>query len=67
VLLVLLWTCVKIPSLMRRWVLRTGGGGGAGRTVAVLLIQQVTRGLTRTAGAAGSRTAIRAQVAGARP
>jgi hypothetical protein len=66
-LLVLLWTCVKIPSLMRRWVLRTGGGGGAGRTVAVLLIQQVTRGLTRTAGAAGSRTAIRAQVAGARP
>jgi hypothetical protein len=67
VLLVLLWTCVKIPSLMRRWVLRTGGGGGAGRTVAVLLIQQPTRGLTRTAGAAGSRTASRAQVAGARP
>jgi hypothetical protein len=46
VLLVLLLTCVKIPGLMRRYVLRGGGGSGA-RIVGVLVLQQLTRGLGR--------------------
>ena len=46
VLLVLLFTCVKIPGLMRRYVLRGGGGSGA-RIVGVLVLQQLTRGLAR--------------------
>jgi hypothetical protein len=46
VLLVLLFTCVKIPGLMRRYVLRGGGGSGA-RVVGVLILQQLTRGLGR--------------------
>jgi hypothetical protein len=46
VLLVLLVVCVKIPGLMRRYVLRGGGGNGA-RIVGVLVLQQLTRGLTR--------------------
>ena len=54
ILLVLLTACVKIPSLMRRYLLRGGGGSGA-RVAAVLVLQQVTRrlGHTRTAKAAG--------------
>jgi hypothetical protein len=44
VLLVLLFTCVKIPALMRRYLLRSGGGSGA-RIVGVLVLQQLTRGL----------------------
>jgi hypothetical protein len=50
VLLVLLVVCVKIPGLMRRYVLRGGGGSGA-RIVGVLVLQQLTRGLTRGRGA----------------
>jgi hypothetical protein len=46
VLLVLLLVCVKIPGLMRRYVLRGGGGSGA-RIVGVLVLQQLTRGITR--------------------
>jgi hypothetical protein len=46
VLLVLLVVCVKIPALMRRYVLRGGGGSGA-RMVGVLVLQQLTRGLSR--------------------
>jgi hypothetical protein len=46
VLLVLLVVCVKIPALMRRYVLRGGGGNGA-RMVGVLVLQQLTRGLSR--------------------
>ena len=59
VLLVLLFTCVKIPGLMRRYVLRGGGGSGA-RIVGVLVLQQLTRGLSR--GRAPARLA-----AGGRP
>jgi hypothetical protein len=67
VLLVLLWTCVKIPALMRRWVLRTSSGGG--RAVAVLLIQQVTRTLARVPTPRTSPAPARGttQVAGRRP
>jgi hypothetical protein len=46
VLLVLLLACVKIPGLMRRYVLRGGGSSGA-RIVGVLVLQQLTRGLSR--------------------
>jgi hypothetical protein len=46
VLLVLLMVCVKIPGLMRRYVLRGGGSSGA-RVVGVLVLQQLTRGLGR--------------------
>jgi hypothetical protein len=46
VLLVLLLTCVKIPALMRRYVLRGGGSSGA-RVIGVLVLQQLTRGLSR--------------------
>ena len=43
----LLWAVVKIPGLMRRYVTKAGGGGGAsiGRFV---ILQQLTRTLTRT-------------------
>jgi hypothetical protein len=51
VLLVLLLVCVKIPALMRRYVLRGGGGSGA-RVIGVLVLQQLTRGLSRGRGAA---------------
>ena len=51
VLLVLLLVCVKIPGLMRRYLLR-GGGGSSARIVGVLVLQQLTRGITRGRGAA---------------
>ena len=53
-LLVLLFTCVKIPALMRRYLLR--GGGGSARVVGVLVLQQLTRGLAR--GRAPARIAV---------
>jgi hypothetical protein len=49
ILIVILWATFKVPSMMRRWVLR--GGGGSGLRVAVVLVaQQLTRGMSRGAG-----------------
>ena len=46
VLLVLLFTCVKIPGLMRRCRRHRAARSGA-RIVGVLVLQQLTRGLSR--------------------
>jgi hypothetical protein len=60
VLVVVLWTTIKIPGLMRRFVLRGGGGGNLGGYILrVVLVQQVMgrvlpRGVGRFA-----RTAVR--------
>jgi hypothetical protein len=43
----LLWTTVKIPDLMRRYVTRGGGSNAGGAILRVVLVQQLTRGLTR--------------------
>jgi hypothetical protein len=48
IMIVILWATFKVPSLVRRWVLRGGGGGGA-RIAVVLLAQQLTRGMSRGA------------------
>jgi hypothetical protein len=49
ILIVILWATFKVPAMMRRWVLR--GGGGSGLRVAVVLVaQQLTRGMSRGAG-----------------
>jgi hypothetical protein len=46
VLAVLLWTCIRIPGLIGRYVLRGGNPGGIGAyLIRVVLVQQVTRGL----------------------
>jgi hypothetical protein len=57
IMIVVLYTTFKVPAMMRRWVLRSGGGSGA-RVAVVLLAQQVTRGLSR-AGGAGTRAVAR--------
>jgi hypothetical protein len=58
VLLALLWTAVKVPSLMRRYVLRSGGNNVGAYLVRVLLVQQVAgRVLPGRAGRVGSRLA----------
>jgi hypothetical protein len=56
IMIVVLYTTFKVPAMMRRWVLRSGGGSGA-RVAVVLLAQQVTRGLSR--GTAGARAVAR--------
>ena len=43
----LLWTTVKIPALMRRYVTAGGGGNAAGAVLRVVVMQQLTRGLSR--------------------
>lgn len=46
VLTVLLWTTIKIPTLMRRYVLRGGGTNGIGSYILrVVLVQQIVRGI----------------------
>ncbi|HEY3034538.1 MAG TPA: conjugal transfer protein TrbL family protein, partial [Streptosporangiaceae bacterium] len=46
IVMCLLWTVVKIPGLMRRYVTKgSGGGASIGRFV---ILQQLTRALTRT-------------------
>ena len=76
----LLWAVLKIPGLMRRYVTKGGGGGGAGIARFVIL-QQLTRALTRvvtkvpvrapagTAGraAGGGGTAAGGRIGGPRP
>ena len=46
VLVALLWTAVKVPGLMRRYVLRGGGGNNIGSyLVRVVLVQQLARSI----------------------
>ncbi|WP_212992209.1 hypothetical protein [Actinoplanes auranticolor] len=47
VVMVMLWTTVRIPGLMRRYVTNGGGRGGTmlGAVVRVVVVQQLTRGL----------------------
>lgn len=48
VVMVMLWTTLRVPALMRRYVAAGGGGGGAnklGAAVRVIVVQQVTRSL----------------------
>ncbi|MBM0224416.1 conjugal transfer protein TrbL family protein [Micromonospora sp. ATA51] len=48
VVMVMLWTTLRVPVLMRRFVSTTGGGGGAnmlGAAVRVIVVQQVTRSI----------------------
>jgi len=47
VLVTLLWTAVKVPSLMRRYVLRGGGNNLGSSLVRVVLVQQVARRILR--------------------
>jgi hypothetical protein len=69
----LLWVVVKIPGLMRRYVTRGSGPGGAGLFLRMIVIQAVTkmarlpfgRGASRAAAAgAHGRQAATARVAG---
>jgi hypothetical protein len=58
VLVALLWTCIKIPSLMRRYVLRGGSPSGIGSyLVRVVLVQQVGRGVLPRGSAPAARAA----------
>lgn len=52
IVVVLLWTTVRIPSLVRRYILQGGGRGGnvLGTMVRVVIVQQLTRALSRGAG-----------------
>jgi hypothetical protein len=52
VLLILLMACVRIPALVRRFVLR--GGGAGGRVLGVLVLQQITRTITAGRGSSGA-------------
>lgn len=47
VLVTLLWTAVKVPSMMRRYVLRGGGNNIGSSLVRVVLVQQVARRILR--------------------
>lgn len=60
VLLALLWTSVKIPSLMRRMVMKSGGGGGMGSyLIRVVLVQQLARSILPGGGRRFARLATR--------
>jgi hypothetical protein len=60
VLLAVLWAAVKVPSLMRRYVLQGGGNNIGAYLVRVLLVQQVAgRVLPGRAGRIGTRLATR--------
>lgn len=48
VVMVMLWTTLRVPALMRRFVSTSGGGGGAnmlGTAVRVIVVQQATRSI----------------------
>jgi hypothetical protein len=53
IVLCLLWAIVKIPSMMRRYVTKSSPSQ-AGTVVRVLLMQQLTRGLSRAVGKSGA-------------
>lgn len=56
VLVALLWTCIRIPGLMRRYVLRGGNPTGIGAyLIRVVLVQQLARGVLPR----GARLAVR--------
>jgi hypothetical protein len=58
VVVVLLWTTVKIPALVRRYVTQGGRTPNLlGAIVRVVIVQQLTRGLGRGAGGAAGRAA----------
>ncbi len=60
VLVALLWTCVKIPSLMRRYVLRGGSPSGIGAyLIRVVLVQQIARGVLPHGGGRAARLVAR--------
>jgi TrbL/VirB6 plasmid conjugal transfer protein len=57
VVLCLLWTILKVPAKMRRYVSKSSPSG-VGPIVRVMLVQQLTRGLSRAVGRGGAaRTA----------
>jgi hypothetical protein len=57
VVLCLLWAILKVPSMMRRYVSKSSPSQ-VGTIVRVMLVQQLTRGLSRAAGRGGAaRTA----------
>jgi hypothetical protein len=58
VTIVLLWLAVRIPGLVRRYVMRSGGGSGAGHFVRVVVIGQGMRLLTGGM-SSGARLAVR--------
>jgi hypothetical protein len=60
IVLCLLWAILKIPSMMRRYVTKSSPSQ-VGTIVRVMLVQQLTRGLSRAAGRRGAaRTAAAA-------
>jgi hypothetical protein len=61
VLLAVLWTAVKVPSLMGRYVLRGGGSNVGSHLVRVVLVQNLTRSV-----APGGRHVARAATRGVR-
>jgi len=57
VVLCLLWSIIKVPAMMRRYVSKSSPSG-VGTIVRVMLVQQLTRGLSRAVGRGGAaRTA----------
>jgi hypothetical protein len=64
VVLCLLWAILKVPSMMRRYVSQSSPGH-AGTIVRVMLMQPLTRGLSRTVGRGGA--ARTAAASGRRP
>jgi hypothetical protein len=60
VLVALLWTCVKIPSLMRRYVRRGGSASGIGAyLIRVVVVQQIARGVLPRGGGRAARMVAR--------
>jgi TrbL/VirB6 plasmid conjugal transfer protein len=64
VVMCLLWSLLKVPAMMRRYVSKSSPSS-VGTIVRVMLVQQLTRGLSRAAG--GGRAARTAAAAGRRP
>ncbi len=58
IVMVLLWTTVKIPGLVRRYVTQSGRTPNfLGMIVRVVIVQQLTRGLSRGIGPGAGRAA----------
>ncbi|HZM80518.1 MAG TPA: conjugal transfer protein TrbL family protein [Candidatus Limnocylindrales bacterium] len=66
IVLCLLWGVVKIPALMRRYITRSTPSH-VGTILRVVLIQQVTRGLSRSRGGRSGATAARPARSGGWP